>query len=297
MLTPSRSLIGGGGQIISGFLPSPNGLLGSKQPELVPPYSGGTEIALASIPSLDATEVSASEALSAAAEDLTRAMDECREQRDQQGLLPSWKSRLASFVAPFRLFLAMEAGGKAAVEHVLDQPDFPSRKRKPSPEKTALIAITYFARPEAPGEKSLCSDYACVLEAARDQGVTSEKIVDWLASTTLGACKHTIRAKRAAKSAMPSVATNADNPSMRTSLAAERGASAWMCPNRDGYRLRAVATATGVGTELALDLEGPGSRLRLTVLDFGGEPLPALLHRLADQYQASSSDNGEGNDA
>ncbi|BCG98128.1 hypothetical protein MesoLj131b_01280 [Mesorhizobium sp. 131-2-5] len=287
-----------GRKIISGFPRAPNVLLlGSKQQEFTPPYSVRTEIAAAPISDLGAAEASTSKVPFVASAELAQAIDECRHQRHKQLLLPSWELRWASFAAPFRLFLAMKAGGREAVEHVLKFPPFTSRKRKPSLEKTALIAITFFALPEAPGENSLCSDYACVLEAAHDQGVTPEKIVDWLASTTLDACKKTIRAKRAAKSAKPSAAADADNPSAKTLPAAEPGAIAWNRPGRDGYILRAVATTTGEAAELALDLEGPESRLRLTVLDVEGEPLPALLHRLADEYEASSSDNGDVNHA
>ncbi|MDX8532810.1 hypothetical protein RFM41_13115 [Mesorhizobium sp. VK25A] len=296
-MTISRPLTVGGGKIISGFPRGPNGLVSPMQQEPTPAYSVRTEIAAASTSNLGAAEASTSKVPFVASLELAKAIDECRHQRDEQQLLPSWKSRLAFFAAPFRLFLAMEAGGREAVEHVLKFPPFTSRKRKPSLEKTALIAITFFALPEAPGENSLCSDYACVIEAAHDKGVTPEQIETWLASTTLADCKKMVRAKRAAKSAKPSTAADADNASARTSLAAERGATAWISPERYGYRLRTVITATGKGTELALDLEGPESRLRLTVLDFGGEPLPALLHRLADEYQASSGDSGEGNDA
>ncbi|AZV18152.1 hypothetical protein [Mesorhizobium sp. M7A.F.Ce.TU.012.03.2.1] len=274
----------------------PNGLLANAKRGSIQPYSGATEIASVPIQQHDLTDADGAVAAVSVSPELVKAMEVCRIRRDEQLLLPSWRSRFASFVAPFRLFLAMEAGGQRAVEHVLADAFFPPRKRKPNLEKAALIAITYFARPEATGEKSLCSDYACVLETAHDQGIKPEQIVTWLASTTLGDCKKATRAKRAAKSkrtaavhgdvGQPRAQSDAKMPSAPEGRVAEDS----------GYKLR-VAVRTHNSVPKYVIAYGPSqNRVGVVARVSNADSLPTLLRRLADAYEKSPWNYREGQD-
>ncbi|MES0058399.1 hypothetical protein [Mesorhizobium sp. M0041] len=201
---------------------------------------------------------------------LIAALADCHRFGPTQLLAPAWKERVESFVAPYRLFLEMCSGGEPAIDHVLADPYFKSQRvRAPSRSKVALIAINIFVKP-SPEYRSLCSDYAYVLEHARDQGVDPVDLPDWLRNTTLSDCKSHVRRSRRLLKTINALAdpAGAADPSLL---------------------IDDVSSAFGVkvsGRQVAVHL----------CLPFGDrEQLPQLLRRLADELEHATWNDGEIN--
>ncbi|MER9910876.1 hypothetical protein NKJ71_09525 [Mesorhizobium sp. M0050] len=199
---------------------------------------------------------------------LIAALSDCHRLGPTQLLAPVWKERVESFVPPYRLFLEMCSGGEPAIDLVLADPYFKSERiRAPSRSKVALIAINIFVKPAAE-YRSLCSDYAYVLEHARDQGIDPMDLPAWLRSTTLSNCKSAVRRSRRLLKVIEAVADPA------------AGAD-------PSQLIDDVSSAFGVkvsGRHVAVCLSLPfGDR----------EQLPQLLRRLADEIEHATWGDGD----
>ncbi|MBZ9725308.1 hypothetical protein LB554_15255 [Mesorhizobium sp. CO1-1-11] len=209
--------------------------------------------------------------------ELRRALMECHRETTTQLLVRGWKEKVYSFASPYKLYIEMLVGGAAAVDHVLSEDYFRQhRKRTPSPEKVALIAMTVFVKPEKE-DRSACSDYACVLEHARDMNVSPGDLAEWLLATTLSICKRKIRAKRRTEqvgvTAGPEIL---QAPPVTTDSLP------------DTSNLEVTSWHTDNGMEQVVKFECRLGRVNVNALATSGAPLVELLRRLVEQLEKAA---------
>lgn len=231
--------------------------------------------------------------------ELRDALMACHQGSPTQLLLPTWKTKAESFIPPYRLYLAMIAGGDHAVRHVLSDDYFMQcRERAPSGKNLALVAITVFVKP-APEDQSACSDYACVLEHARDHDVLPEQLTTWLLATTLSACKAEVRAKRALKKRTLEAHAETD----ATLAGVSRHQAALMTVIQmppaslkegentevsDDFALNVRVRTAGNSSEYLIAFVGGRDSVHLIAPMSNASPLPVVLRRLADRFERSS---------
>jgi len=188
------------------------------------PMLSGGEALLPMVERYDLATVKALCASPAAREFIFRNIDEQR-----QGLLPAYQ--LTHFLMEEHQSLAGQPHRPLFDELSASVASQPGRKRGAKKSNLPLLAVNFTARPVTDGERAQCSDLACLLEYALDEGIAPEDYSGWVTTVTLQHALETIRAKRSAEGvtkrkkpeALPPQAVTAIHDVRRGALASTDG--------------------------------------------------------------------------
>jgi hypothetical protein len=144
----------------------------------------------------DVTAIMARCASPAAREFIFRSIDEQR-----QGLLPAYQ--LTHFLVEEHQSLCGQPHRPLFDELAASVAAQPGRQRAAKKSNLPLLAVNFTARPETEGERAQCSDLACLLEFALNEGIAPEDYPNWVKTVTLEHALEVIRAKRSAKRDKP----------------------------------------------------------------------------------------------
>jgi hypothetical protein len=145
------------------------------------------------------------------ADTLHTAIEAC-ERTDGSAFFQAQQDQLVRALnAPYTLYEIMLTEGNTAVETVVRQPYFATRKRGPRKDNLALLAILLALKPTTESHRKLCSAWAAILIWAADHEVPASDFKREASQVTLGTCRDHLREKRRALGAKPAADTG-DQP-------------------------------------------------------------------------------------